>query len=180
MNLKPIIISAPFGNYCSYPGATSTLGTITLHHLETTLDDVIGGKLRPHLFCKPIPKRPSDRSALLNAALAGESCFALGSDSAPHLKHDKESACGCAGVFTAPVLAQGLVSLFEREHGCLGFIQAFTRFTSVNANAFYGFTSSDRTISLEKRPYAVPPICSRGAVVPYRAGETLPWSLADD
>lgn len=160
----------------------SVLGTITLHHLETTLDDVIGGHLKPHLFCKPIPKRPSDRKALLDAALNGEECFALGSDSAPHYREAKESACGCAGVFTAPVLAQGLVSLFEREHGCLGFTQAFTRFTSENANNFYGFKRSGRRLTLERRPFVVPPICGRSvdeSVVPYRAGETLPWSLVD-
>lgn len=159
-----------------HPGRV--LGTITLHHLETTLTDVIGGKLRPDLFCKLIPKSPTDRDALLRAALSGESCFALGSDSAPHLWGAKYGPCGCAGVFTAPVLAQGVVSLFDKE---FPFNRAtlpmnLRKFTSENVNAFYGFKSTGRRITLERKPYVVPPT---GSVMSYRAGETLSWSLVD-
>ena len=162
----------------------SVLGTITLHHLETTLDDVIGGHLKPHLFCKPIPKRSSDRRVLLDAALSGEAGFALGSDSAPHYREAKESVCGCAGVFTAPVLAPGVVSLFDRENSLdltSKFEPPLFRFTSGNANNFYGFKRSGRRLTLERRPFVVPPSCGQTIrdVVPYRAGETLPWSLVD-
>ena len=152
------------------------LGTITLHHLETTLDDVLGGKLRPDLFCKPIPKTPADRDALLDAALSGEPCFALGSDSAPHAAADKYGPEGCAGVFTAPVLAEGIVSIFD-EHLGLHNPAALDRlrlFSSENANAFYGFTPPQRVLTLERRPFRVPP--SAGAVS-YRAGQILPWTL---
>ncbi|WP_128326747.1 amidohydrolase family protein, partial [Arcobacter suis] len=80
--------------------------TVTLHHLLITLDDVAGGMLNPHLFCKPIAKRPEDRSALLNAALKAHPKLMFGSDSAPHPKHKKE-CCGCAaGVFTSPIALQ--------------------------------------------------------------------------
>ena len=89
--------------------------TVTLHHLLITLDDVAGGMLDPHLFCKPIAKRPEDRSALLNAALKAHPKLMFGSDSAPHPKHKKE-CCGCAaGVFTSPIALQVLVELFEKH-----------------------------------------------------------------
>ena len=92
--------------------------TVTLQHLLITLDDVAGGMLKPHLFCKPIAKRPEDRSALLAAALKAHPKLMFGSDSAPHPKHKKES-CGCAaGVFTSPIALQVLVELFEK-HDCL-------------------------------------------------------------
>jgi dihydroorotase len=77
-------------------------GTITVHHLLLTLDDVIGGALNPHHFCKPVAKRPEDREALVEAAIRSERFF-LGTDSAPHLKENKECAAGCAGVYTSPV-----------------------------------------------------------------------------
>ena len=88
--------------------------TVTLHHLLITLDDVAGGMLNPHLFCKPIAKRPEDRAALLNAALGAHPKLMFGSDSAPHPK-DKKESCGCAaGVFTAPIALQVLTQLFEK------------------------------------------------------------------
>ena len=87
--------------------------TITVQHLLITLDDVAGGMLQPHLFCKPIAKRPEDQQALLDIALSGHPKIMFGSDSAPHPKHAKES-CGCAaGVFTAPIALQVLTELFE-------------------------------------------------------------------
>ena len=92
--------------------------TVTLQHLLITLDDVAGGMLRPHLFCKPIAKRPEDREALLKAALSGHPRLMFGSDSAPHPVHAKE-ACGCAaGVFTAPIALPRLAALFD-GHGAL-------------------------------------------------------------
>ena len=86
--------------------------TVTVHHLMLTLDDVVGGDLRPHHFCKPIAKRPEDRDAILAEVLAGNPRFFFGSDSAPHLRGEKESECGCAGVYTAPVAVPLLVELF--------------------------------------------------------------------
>ena len=146
--------------------------TVTLHHLAISLDDVAGGLLRPHLFCKPIAKRPEDRDALLAAALEAHPKLSFGSDSAPHPVHAKE-ACGCAaGVFTAPMILPALASLFE-ANGALNNLQAFV---SDRAHAIYGVTPPRKTVTLKKEPWKVPD--RYGDVVPYLAGETLPWSIA--
>lgn len=145
--------------------------TITLHHLLITLDDVAGGMLRPHLFCKPIAKRPHDRDALLKVALDAHPKVMFGSDSAPHPKHAKE-ACGCAaGVFTAPIALIALVELFEKHDK----LDNLERFLSANAINIYGITPLEKTITLEKTPYLVPE--KFGDVVPMFAGEELSWSL---
>lgn len=147
------------------------LGTITLHHMMTTLDDVIGGKLQPDLFCMPIPKRDSDRLALLNAALSGEDCFALGSDSAPHEPTAKYCPSGCAGVFTAPVLAESLAELFDGGTDCL------EKFAVRNAMKFYDLEHSGRTITLVREDHQAP--VTAGGVVCFRGGQTLKWKLID-
>lgn len=145
--------------------------TITVHHLMITLDDVAGGMLRPHLFCKPIAKRPHDRDALLQVALAAHPKVMFGSDSAPHPKHTKES-CGCgAGVFTAPIALQLLCEIFE-AHGKLDNLQAFV---SDNAQRIYGICPDFKEVTLSKRDFVVPAMY--GEVVPMRAGETLTWSI---
>ncbi|MGZ0707002.1 dihydroorotase [Coraliomargarita sp. W4R53] len=145
--------------------------TVTLHHLVITLNDVAGGLLNPHLFCKPIAKRPEDREALLQAALAAHPKLMFGSDSAPHPISKKE-CCGCAaGLFTAPVCLPILVELFEK-HGALDNLQAFV---SGNAQRIHGFTPPSKTVKLEKVGMEMP--ARYGDVVPYRAGETLPWAV---
>ncbi|HAQ58333.1 MAG TPA: dihydroorotase [Opitutae bacterium] len=145
--------------------------TVTLHHLIITLNDVAGGMLQPHLFCKPIAKRPEDREALLAAALQAHPKLMFGSDSAPHPISKKE-CCGCAaGLFTAPVCLPTLVELFE-EHGALDNLQAFV---SGNAQRIHDFTPLSKTVKLEKVGMLVPE--SYGDVVPYRAGETIPWAV---
>lgn len=145
--------------------------TITVHHLMITLDDVAGGMLRPHLFCKPIAKRPHDREALLGVALAAHPKVMFGSDSAPHPKHTKES-CGCgAGVFTAPIALQLLCEIFE-ANDCLDNLQAFV---SDNAQRIYGICPDFKEVTLVKHDFVVPEMY--GEVVPMRAGETLKWSI---
>lgn len=147
--------------------------TITLHHLLITLDDVAGGMLKPHLFCKPIAKRPEDRDALLKVALEAHPKVMFGSDSAPHPKHAKE-ACGCAaGVFTAPIAIQALAELFQ-THDCLHNLQAFI---SDNAQNIYGITPLEKTITLEKSPYTVP--SDYNGVVPMFADETIAYSIVE-
>ena len=147
--------------------------TITIHHLLLTLDDVAGGMLQPHLFCKPIAKRPEDREALLKVALEAHPKVMFGSDSAPHPKHAKEN-CGCAaGVFTAPIALQLLTELFEKHHA-LNNIQAFV---SGNAQKIYGITPRTKTIILEKKPFTVPAIYND--VVPMYANETIAYSIKD-
>lgn len=149
--------------------------TITLHHLLITLNDVAGGMLQPHLFCKPIAKRYEDRDALLNVALSGHPKVMFGSDSAPHPQHAKEN-CGCAaGVFTSPIALQVLVQLFE-EHDKLENLQ---KFLSDNACKIYNMKPSSKTITLEKKDFIVPSVYEKfnQRVVPMYAAETLKWSI---
>ena len=151
--------------------------TVTLHHLIITLDDVAGGMLQPHLFCKPIAKRPEDREALLDAALKGHPKLMFGSDSAPHPKHKKE-CCGCAaGVFTSPIALQVLTELFE-ENKSLDNLNAFV---SLNAQRIYGKNPVKKTIKLVKKDFIVPAIYEAYGenVVPMYAGEKLAWSIED-
>jgi len=147
--------------------------TITLHHLLITLDDVAGGMLRPHLFCKPIAKRPEDRDALLSAALSAHPKVMFGSDSAPHPRHAKES-CGCAaGVFTAPIALQVLAELFE-QHDALENLQAFV---SDNARKIYGITPLPKEVILEKQPFLVPG--DYNGVVPMYANEEIGYTIKE-
>ncbi len=149
--------------------------TVTLHHLLITLDDVAGGMLNPHLFCKPIAKRPEDRTALLNAALKAHPKLMFGSDSAPHPKHKKE-CCGCAaGVFTSPIAIQVLTELFEK-HNCL---ENLNIFVSLNAQKIYDLNLSNKVVKLVKKDFVVPAEYkyNEEVVVPMFAGETISWSI---
>jgi len=149
--------------------------TITLHHLLITLDDVAGGMLQPHLFCKPIAKRYEDRDALLKIALSGHPRVMFGSDSAPHPQHAKEN-CGCAaGVFTAPIALQVLAQTFD-ENGKLENLQAFV---SDNACKIYEMEASSKKVELEYKDFIVPKIYEykEQKVVPMYSGETLKWSI---
>ena len=142
--------------------------TITAHHLVLTLDDVIGDKLAPHCFCKPIAKRPRDRRALRAAATSGDPKFFLGTDSAPHRTGDKECGTGCAGCFTAPMALPLLASIFEKD----GRLEMLERFTSESGALFYGLPPSKETITLHRESWTVP---SHGPVVTFMAGSTLAW-----
>ncbi|MBU4524671.1 MAG: dihydroorotase [Desulfomicrobium sp.] len=145
--------------------------TITLHHLLITLDDVLGGLMRPHLFCKPVAKRPEDRDALRRAALNHPKAF-FGSDTAPHPLEAKEASGCAAGIFSAPVALPALAGLFE-ELGALDRLQAFV---SDRACAAYGLTPIPRQVRLERRAWIVPERI--GCVTPYLAGQTLAWQVA--
>jgi len=145
--------------------------TITVHHLILTLDDVVGGMMKPHLFCKPIAKRPEDLDALLTVALEAHPKVMFGSDSAPHPQHAKES-CGCAaGVFTAPIALQLLCEIFE-QYDKLDNLQAFV---SDNAQNIYGICPEFKEVVLEKRTFVVPQ--TYGGVVPMYAGEAIGWAI---
>ncbi|MBR1997952.1 MAG: dihydroorotase [Akkermansia sp.] len=149
--------------------------TVTLQHLIITLDDVAGGALQPHLFCKPIAKRPQDRDALLQAAISGHPRLMFGSDSAPHPRCKKE-ACGCAaGVFTAPLALPKLAEIFAR-HGALDKLQGFV---SGNACRIHGLTPTAKKVTLQDTPMAVPASYrSYGQqVVPMYAGAQINWSI---
>ena len=145
--------------------------TITLHHLLITLDDVAGGMLKPHLFCKPIAKRYEDREALLRVALAAHPKVMFGSDSAPHPQHKKE-ACGCAaGVFTAPIALPVLAELFAL-HDVLDHLHAFV---SSNAVRIYGIHPPATQVVLEDTPMTVPE--RYDDIVPMYAGREIGWSF---
>ncbi len=145
--------------------------TVTLHHLLITLNDVVGGMMKPDLFCKPIAKTPRDREALREAVFAGHDRIVFGSDSAPHPRHKKE-CCGCAaGVFTAPVALPMLVELFESVDR----LDLLSAFVSGAAQRIYGICPSKKVIHLEPRPWCVPELYS--GVRPFKAGETLRWPV---
>ena len=155
--------------------------TITVHHLMLTLDDVIGGMLEPHHFCKPIAKRPEDCYALRELAFGRRSLTSkkvmLGTDSAPHAKDKKESSCGCAGVFTAPIALQLLAQEFASGAGA-DWPTALQNFASDNARRIYNLASlPSKTVVLEDTPFQVPELY--GEVVPLRAGKQLPWSIKE-
>jgi dihydroorotase len=149
----------------------NVVATITVHHLMITLDDVIGGMLKPHLFCKPIAKRPQDRETL-RRMLAGNPKFFLGTDSAPHAPEKKVCESGCAGIFSASVAMPLLAQIFEEE----GILDKLQSFTSVNGALFYGLPFNDGEISLIKREWIVPDEVG-GIVVPFMAGQILAWDV---
>jgi len=153
-------------------GAT-VAATITVHHLELTIDDWAG---QNHNFCKPVAKYPSDRKALQEAVIEGNKKFFLGSDSAPHTKDTKETACACAGVFTTPLLMPYLAHIFD-DLNCLDKLE---NFTSAFGAAFYGLNRTTKRITLEKASQKVPEmysVKSNVSVVPYRAGHELKWKI---
>jgi len=150
----------------------NVFATVTLQHLLITLDEVAGGLFNPHLFCKPIAKRPEDREALLAAALAAHPKLSFGSDSAPHPVHKKESAGCAAGVFTAPIALQLLTGLFA-EHHALDKLQAFV---SDNAQRIYAINPPAKQVILKRGAYVMPD--RYGQVVPFMAGQTVAWEIA--
>ncbi|AJC89956.1 dihydroorotase [Campylobacter subantarcticus] len=148
--------------------------TITLHHLMITLDDVVGGKMDPHLFCKPIAKRYEDKDALCELAFNGYEKAMFGSDSAPHPLHAKE-CCGCAaGVFSAPVILPVLAELFEKHSNEVN----LQKFISDNACKIHNLEfKKDKIIALEKQEWQVAQ--KYGDVVPFMAGKTLNFKVAN-
>jgi dihydroorotase len=143
--------------------------TITVHHMLLTLDDLIGGCLQPHHFCKPVVKRPEDRAALVEAAFSGNPKFFLGTDSAPHNSEHKESCCGAAGVYSAPVSLPLLIDFFE-THGKLAQLEPFC---SHHGADFYRLPRNTNKLKFIRRPWQVPK--TYGNVVPFMADKYLQW-----
>lgn len=150
--------------------------TVTLQHLIITLDDVAGGMLNPHLFCKPIAKRPEDREALLQAALEAHPRLMFGSDSAPHPIEKKESSGCAAGVFTAPIAIARLAQLFDK-HDKLDNLQ---KFISDNAQKLYGVRPAEKMVTVINEHSQVPSayVGHNQRVVPMHANEKLEWSIS--
>jgi len=155
----------------------NVVATITAHHLEVDRSDLFRGGLRPHLYCLPVPKTRADRDAVLAAAFSADPHFFLGSDSAPHPKASKESACCPAGVYTGHDALLYYADIFDR-HGALDGLEAFA---SHHGADFYRLPRNPDTIILERAPHTIAASyrLGTGEVVPYRAGEQLAWRIAE-
>jgi dihydroorotase len=146
--------------------------TITPQHLIINRNAIFAGGLRPHAFCLPVAKREKHRLAVRKAATSGSPKFFLGTDSAPHARHAKESACGCAGIFNAPFALESYATVFEQE----GALDRLESFASVHGAEFYGLPLNEDTVTLQQSQIHVPDEIN--GVVPFHAGETLHWRLA--
>ncbi len=148
--------------------------TVTAHHLFHTLDDVVGGMLSPHAFCKPIAKTPADREALRAAVTSGSPKFFFGSDTAPHLRGRKECSSGCAGVFSAPCALEALAVAFEEEK----VLHRLEAFVSQFGAEFYGLPLNTGTVTLSRHGWVMDPEIV--GVVPFFAGNAIPWLVTRD
>ena len=154
---------------------SNVAATITPHHLLTNRNAMFAGGIRPHAYCLPVAKRERHRLAVRAAAVSGSPKFFLGTDSAPHARHAKESGCGCAGIFNAAHALECYAAVFD-EDGALDRLEAFA---SEHGPRFYGLPLNEGTVTLRRSATTVPEtLASReDEIVPFRAGETLGWSL---
>jgi dihydroorotase len=157
-------------------GGANLAATITAHHLVINRNALFAGGIRPHLYCLPIAKREKHRRALRRAATSGDPAFFLGTDSAPHAIPTKETACGCAGIFSAPAALEIYAQVFEEEDA----LDRFEAFASLNGPAFYRLPANETRVTLRRESWTVPERIGEGnnALGPFRAGETLRWRLA--
>ena len=152
--------------------------TITPHHLMINRSDIFKGGIRPHLYCLPVAKREEHRLALREAATSGEVQFFLGTDTAPHTINAKESACGCAGIFSAPCALELYAQVFDEENA----LDKLEAFASLNGPKFYGLEPNSDTVTLLREDWVVPtdePIEDGGVVKVFMGGETLRWRFKD-
>jgi dihydroorotase len=149
--------------------------TITAHHLLINRNALFRGGIRPHHYCLPIAKREHHRQALLEAATFGETRFFAGTDSAPHSLQAKESACGCAGIYSAFSALELYAEAFEQNDD----FSHFESFMSRNGADFYRLPYNSQKVSLEKSPWVVPDALPypESSLIPFMAGETLNWKL---
>ena len=150
--------------------------TITAHHLLYNRNAIFTGGVRPHFYCLPVLKRETHRQALVKAATSGNPKFFLGTDSAPHARHTKEAACGCAGCYTALSALELYAEAFEQA-GALDRLEAFASFFGPD---FYRLPRNTESVSLEKIAWTLPPSLSYAEsdeLIPLRAGEALAWKL---
>jgi dihydroorotase len=150
--------------------------TITPHHLRINRNAMFAGGIRPHAYCLPVAKRERHRLALRRAATSGSPRFFLGTDSAPHAVAAKESACGCAGIYNAPHALESYALTFAEEDA----LDRLEGFASEHGPRFYGLPLNEARVTLVAESQPVPAqVDARGTpVVPFHAGETLPWRMA--
>ena len=153
----------------------SVAATLTAHHLLYNRNAMFAGGIRPHHYCLPVLKREQHRKALLAAATGGNKKFFLGTDSAPHAHHAKESACGCAGIYSAHAAIELYAEAFEQS----GALPALEGFASLHGADFYGLPHNTQSITLRKKRWQVPATFKFGdhELVPLRAGEAIDWAL---
>ena len=149
--------------------------TITAHHLLLNRNELFRGGIRPHYYCLPILKREEHRLALVKAATSGNSKFFLGTDSAPHARHTKETACGCAGIYTA----HAGIELYAEAFDAAGSLDRLEGFASHHGADFYGLARKSQKITLVRSAWSVPDEISYGAhtLVPLRGGSTVAWTI---
>ncbi|MDQ2075381.1 dihydroorotase [Marinimicrobium sp. ABcell2] len=153
--------------------------TITAHHLLYNRNHMLAGGIRPHYYCLPILKRNTHQAALIAAATSGNPRFFLGTDSAPHARHKKESACGCAGSYTAHAAIEFYAQVFE-DAGALDKLEAFASHFGPD---FYQLPRNTDHITLVKRPWVIPEqltLDEASGLTPLAAGETLAWQVASN
>jgi len=150
--------------------------TITPQHLLMNRNALFTGGIRPHHYCLPVLKTEPDRRALLEAIASGDSRFFLGTDSAPHARHTKEAACGCAGIFCA----HAAIELYAEAFESVGALEKLQGFAAEHGAAFYGLPYNADTITLTKESWEVPASYGFGSdeLVPLRAGERIQWRIA--
>jgi dihydroorotase len=150
--------------------------TVTAHHLLLSRSALFAGGIRPHLYCLPVLKREAHRLALVKAATSGNPRFFLGTDSAPHARHTKETDCGCAGIYTAHAGIEFYAEVFAQA----GALDRLEGFASRHGAQFYGLPVNSGTLTLVEEPWTVPPDIAFGAdrLVPLRAGAQVGWRLA--
>ena len=154
---------------------SNVAATITVHHLLFNRNDMLVGGIRPHYFCLPILKRNIHQQALIEAATSGSEKFFLGTDSAPHPQHAKESACGCAGSYTA----HAAIELYAEAFELAGALDKLEAFASLNGPKFYNLPVNNDKITLVKEEWPVPATMAFGddVVVPIRANDTIAWQV---
>lgn len=149
--------------------------TITVHHLLLNRNDLLAAGIKPHYYCLPVLKRREHQEALLAAATSGNPKFFLGTDSAPHAQHLKESACGCAGIYSA----HGALELYAQVFEEAGALDKLPGFASHYAADFYRLPRGTQTITLEKQAWQVPAVLSLGGdkLIPLMAGQLVMWRI---
>ena len=157
-------------------GGANLAATITPQHLLMNRNHLLVGGIRPHNFCLPVLKRRQHQEALQRAVASGSAKFFLGTDSAPHLQERKETACGCAGCYSAPAAIELYAEIFEQ----LGILERLEAFASFHGPDFYGLPRNSSKIVLRKEPWQVPErlsLLGGRTLVPYWAGQMLNWRL---
>lgn len=179
-NLRVVLEHITTGDAVQFVTSASdkVAATITPQHLLLNRNDLLVGGVRPHNYCLPVLKRRTHQEALRAIVQTGNPKFFLGTDSAPHAKHRKETACGCAGCYSAWSAIELYAQVFEE----LGVLDKLEGFASHYGADFYGLPRNSSTIKLVKQPWSIPEeimLPDGSPIVPFFAGQTLNWKLAD-